>query len=228
MSEVENVEPYNRKLSLAKRLSKLLNSPSKAMEDIGLAPDYAGVVVVIILEIFLSSMASILVLQKFQFVGSQASFIMGYLTGVLVLAIVLGIGIFLVRWLVKSLLVKAACDSGSSWSFGTAASVTGYAYLADVIVGIIALIPSWYLIPSVVIDTSNMTQALATMTQYEAQISFLRLIFSLPISIIGVLWKSYLGGLGAHFGTDKMCSRGKGIAAFLVLGFIGLAIDFVV
>jgi hypothetical protein len=228
MSEQEAEKPYLRKLSLAKRFSKLLISPSKAMEDIGLAPDFAGVGIIVILEIILSIAATVLVFQKLQFVGPYASAILNAVTGVLAFAIVLGVGIFLVRWLLKSLLVKVTCDSGSSWSFSAAASVTGYAYLADVIVGIIGLIASWFLIPSVVIDTTNSTQALIAMTQYEAQINWLKLVFTLPVNIIGVVWKSYLGGLGAHFGTKQKCSRGTGIAVFLVLGFIGLVINFVI
>jgi hypothetical protein len=227
MSEQESEKPYLRKLSLVNRFANLLISPSEAMEDISLAPDFAGVGIIIILEIVLSIMATVLVFQKLQFVGPSANAIISVVTGALVFAIALGVAIFLLRWLVKSLLVKAACDSGSSWSFSAAASVTGYAYLADTIVGTIGLIASWFLIPSVVIDTTNLSQALITMTQYQAQINWLKLIFTLPMSIIGVVWKSYLGGLGAHFGTKSRCSRGTGIAVFLVLGIIGLVINFV-
>jgi hypothetical protein len=227
MSEQESEKPYLRKLSLAKRFSKLLISPSKAMEDIGFAPDFAGVGIIVILNIILSIMATVFVFQKLQFVGPYANAIISAVSGALIFAVLLSVGIFLIRWLVKSLLVKAACDSGSSWSFSAAASVTGYAYLGDVIVGVIGLIASWFLIPSVVIDTTDLNLALITMTQYEAQINWLKLMFTLPMSVIGVVWKSYLGGLGAHFGTKQNCSLGTGIAVFLVLGFIGLIINLV-
>nr|MDO8099105.1 YIP1 family protein [Candidatus Njordarchaeota archaeon] len=228
MSEAEEEKPYQRKLSLGQRFYKLLIAPSKAMEDIGLAPDYGGVGIVILLQVILSIMAIVLVFQKMQFVGPGASFIMSYVAGILVFAVAIAVALFMVRWLVKSLLVKVICDSGSSWSFSTAASVTGYAYLPQVIISVVSFFVSWALIPTVTIDTGNLTQAIVTMTQYEAQLSWLQLVFTLPMSIVAVVWKSYLGGLGAHFGTEKKCSRGAGIAAFFVLGVIGLVIDFVV
>jgi hypothetical protein len=196
MSEAEEAEeekPYERKLSLAQRFYNLLIAPSKAMEDIGLAPDYEGVGVIILLQVVLFIMAILLAFQKMQFVGPYTSSIMGYVTGILVLAVPIAVAFFLARWLVKSLLVKVVCDSGSSWSFSTAASVTGYAYLPQAIVGIVSYCISWVLIPTVTIDTTNLTQALATMTQYEAQVNWLRLVFTLPMSIVSVVWKSYLG-----------------------------------
>jgi hypothetical protein len=226
MSQDESEKPYQRKLSTAGRFARLLISPTKAMEDIGNAPDYGGVVIIIILEAVLAIMSLALVFTKLQIIGPEAPEIMSYVNGILAIAVVIAVGIFVVQWLVKSLLVMAGCNSGSSWRFSTAASVTAYAYLADIIVGIIGLIASWYLIPPLVIDTSNMTQAMANISQYQAQATLLKLTFTLPVSIIGVIWKSYLGGLGAHFGTKKMCSRGTGITVFLILGFIGLAIDF--
>jgi hypothetical protein len=228
MSEVEEEKPYQRKLSLGQRFYKLLIAPSEAMEDIGLAPDYGGVGIVVLLSVIMSIMAILLVFQKIQFVGPYASFITGSMMGTLVLVVAIAVGLFLVRWLVKSFLVKVICDSGSSWSFSTAASITGYAYLPQVVIGIVSFCVSWILIPTVIIDTTDLTQALVTMNQYEAQLTWLRLIFTLPMSIVAIVWKSYVGGLGAHFGTEKKCSRGAGIAAFFVLGVIGLVIDFVV
>ena len=54
------------------------------------------------------------------------------------------------------------------------------------------------------------------------------LVYCLPFDLFGLLWKSYLGGLGAHFGTKEKCSLGMGIAVFFVLSLIGFLIPFVI
>ena len=141
--------------------------------------------------------------------------------GVLITPIIMG-----VRWLVKSWLVRMGCDNGSSWDFETVASVTGYAYLADVIIGVLGLFVLWLFLPTLSIDTSNLEIAAQQIEAFSAQTAWLQLVFTLPASLIGVAWKSYLGGLGAHTGTRKMCSVQQGFAVFIVLGLIGLAITF--
>jgi len=218
---------YEREFSLTQRFYKLLTSPSEAMRDIALVPDYEGVVVIIVMELILAVSAIALVFQKIHFVGKHANTIMGFVALGVTLGFILAIGITVVRWLIKSLLVRYACDSGSAWNFKTAASITGYAYLADIIIGLIGMPVSWFLIPSMTVDTTNLQAAIQTMNSYRAQLSWLNLVYTLPFSLFGLLWKSYLGGLGARFGTEEKCSFSTGIVVFFVLGLIGLLISFV-
>jgi hypothetical protein len=216
-------EVYERKLSLTQRFYKLLTVPSEAMQDIALAPDYEGFVLITVMEIVLVSADLALVLQKIQLVGENAGKVSGLVTGFLILAVVLGIGIYVVKWLIKSLIVKYACDSGSAWNFKTAASITGYAYLPEIITGLIGTCVSWFLIPSMTINTTNLQAAMQTVESYRAQLNWLKLF-----SFFGLIWKSYLGGLGARFGTKEKCSLGTGIAVFFVLGLISLLISFAI
>jgi len=220
-------QPYERKFSLIKRFYKLLTAPSGAMEDIALAPDYGGVAIIIVIEVILSILSVVLVFQKIHFTGTHADAIMGYVTLAFTLVCFLSLGVIVVRWLIKSLIVKYACDSGSAWNFKVAASITGYAYIADIIVSVIGGCISWYLMPSITINTTDLQAAIQTMNNYRAQLSWLMLVYSLPVSLIGLIWKSYFGGLGAHFGTGEDCSVGKGVAVFFILGLIGLLISFI-
>ena len=112
-------------------------------------------------------------------------------------------------------------------NFKTAASTTGYSYIADIIVDIFRIPIPLLLLPTLNIDTSNLVAATQTSNNYEAQIGGPSLVYVLALSLFGLLWKSYLGGLGAHLGTEKKCSLGKGIAVFFALGLIGLFITFV-
>jgi len=219
-------QPYERKFSLIKRFYRLLTAPSGAMEDIALAPDYGGVAIIIVIEVVLSILSLTLYFQRIHFTGTHAEEANGYITLIWTLGCFLSLGVIVVRWLIKSLIVKYACDSGSAWNFGAAASITGYAYLADIIVGVISYCVSWYLMPSITINTTDLQAAIQTMNSYKAQLSWLMLVYSLPLSFIGLIWKSYFGGLGAHFGTGEDCSLGKGVAVFFILGLIGLLISF--
>jgi hypothetical protein len=225
--ERESEEAYERKFTLTQRFYKLLTSPSEAMRDIAFAPDYEGFFLIFVMEIVLVSVTLWLVFQKIHFVGEHAGAIIGSVTGVIFFAVVLGMGIVIVKWLIKSLIVRHACDNGSGWSFKTAASITGYAYFADIVVGIIGICLSWFLIPSFTVDTTDLQVAIQEMNNYMAQLTSLQLLYSLPVSFIGLLWKSYLGGLGASFGTKDKCSLRGGIIIFFVLGLIGLLFSFV-
>lgn len=220
-------EPYRRKFSLTQRLYKLLTAPSEAMRDIAFAPDYEGVFVIIAVEFVLLSIGIAMVLQKIQFFGPNAGRISGMVSGILGVAIFLLLILSAVMWLIKSLIVKYACDSGSSWDFKVAASITGYAYIADLIVAILGIFVLWFLLPTFQFDTTNLEAARLALNDYQAQLNWLRLVYSLPVSLFGLLWKSYLGGLGAHFGTREQCSLGTGIAVFFVLGLIGFLISFI-
>ena len=218
--------PYERRLTLLQRFSKLLTSPSEAMQDIALTPDYFGVAVIIILETVIFGAGVVLVLQKMHFTGPNASTVMSTVASIMMSAVLIAPIFFAIGWLVKSWLVKIGCDNGSSWDFETAASVTGYAYLVDVIIGVLRLFILWLFLPTLSIDTSNLEIATQQIEAFSAQTAWLRLVFTLPASLVGVAWKSYLGGLGAHTGTRKKCSVQQGFAVFVVLGLIGLAITF--
>jgi hypothetical protein len=226
LKKLKTEPPYKRKLTLLQRISKLLTSPSEAMQDISLAPDYFGVVVIIILETVIAGAGVALALQKIQLTGPNASTVMGMLGSILMLTVLLVPFIIAIRWFFKSWLVKMGCDNESSWDFETAASVTGYAYLADVVIGVVGLFILWLFLPTLSIDTSNLEIATQQIEAFKAQTAWLQLVFTLPASLIGVAWKSYLGGLGAHTGTRKKCSVQQGFAVFIVLGLIGLAISF--
>ena len=225
--EVLPEEPYERSFSLAQRFYKLLTSPSEAMRDIAFAPDYYGVLVVIAFEVVYLSAAVVMVFQKIRFSGPYATTLSGMLSGLLVAAIFVAAIILLVKWLGKSLIVKYFCDSGSGWDFKTAASITGYAYIADIVMGLIGMCVGWFLLPTLHFETADLEAMRQTLNDYEAKLSWLRLLYALPFSLFGLLWKSYLGGLGTRFGTKENCSLSMGIAVFFVLSLIGLMISFI-
>lgn len=219
-------ETYERKFSTLQRFYKLIVSPQEAMQDIAGTPDYGGVVVLIILEILIVSITLWAVLQKFQFVGPQNIISMAWslIGGVIALAVFISALLYFVFWIVKSVLVKSLCNAGSEWSFTTAAVVTGYAYIADVVFAAIGAIIAWLILPTIVIDISSEAAATQAFAQYQGLLSQ-RLLYMIPISLIGLLWKSYLGGIGTHFGTNKRCSRSTGILVFFTLGLIGFLIS---
>lgn len=129
-----------------------------------------------------------------------------------------------VFWMVKSWLVKIACNCGSGWNFKTAAAVTGYAYIADFVVGIVGVVVAAYLLPEVIFDLSDLDAAGQALIEYQDQINWSRWLFTLPLFFVGVIWKSYLGGLGTRFGTKERCLLGKAFAVFLLLGLVGVLI----
>ncbi len=221
------VEPYRRKFSLVQRFFKLLTSPSKAMADIASAPSYDGIVVIAIAELVLLSAAIIIAGQKIEISGPYSSAIRNVLSLGLTLGIFVGLAVFAVKWVIKSYLVKVACDSRSGWEFRTAASITAYAYVADIIISVLGICVSWFLLPTFHLDTANLDAARQSLSQFQAEIAWLTLTYQLPLSLLGLFWKSYLGGLGAHFGTEKQCSLLTGFAVFFVLGLVGLLTMFI-
>lgn len=220
--------PYERKFSMVQRFYKLLISPSDAMQDIALAPDYGGVIVIVALQFIVTVVALWEVIQKLQLVGppDRVSIIWGFLIGILSAAMIFAGVLIFVFWLVKSFLVKFFCDSGSDWSFRTAASVTGYAYIADLIFSILGIFVL-FLLPQLTIDLSNLDVARQTIANYRAQLSWNKVLFTLPFSLVGLLWKSYLGSLGTRFGTKEKCSLSTAFVVFFVFGLIGLLISFI-
>ncbi len=220
---------YERRFSLLQRIWKLLVSPSEATQDIALAPDYVGPITIVSLEIIVAIIAVWGTMQKFHFVGSSdyISRIWG-LVGVIIAVAVVAAGFLMIaRWLIKSLIVKYACDSGSGWDFKTAAAVTGYAYLPDLIFGIVGLVVVLYAIPQLTLDISNLEAARQSLANFSAQMSWLKWLYTLPLTIISVAWKSYLGGLGTRFGTKEHCSLSKAFVIFFALGLIGFLFGFV-
>jgi hypothetical protein len=141
----------------------------------------------------------------------------------------LGISGFLVavRWLIKSFIVKYLCDSGSGWGFKTAASVTGYAYFATLILSIPGIVIMWLFVPSITIDVTNTAIVQQQLASYVGQLSWLQWVYGLPTTLLGLVWKSYLGGLGAHFGADG-CSVQKGVAVFFILGLVSALLSFAI
>ena len=93
--------------------------------------------------------------------------------------------------------------------------------------GIIGMCIAWFLLPTLHLDTTDLEAMRQVFSDYEAQLNWLRLVYALPFSLFGLLWKSYLGGLGAHFGIKEKCSLGMGIAVFFVLSLIGFLISFI-
>jgi len=220
--------PYERKFSIVQRFYKLVIAPSEAMKDVALAPDYAGYLGIVALQFVLLLVSLTIAMQKIQFVGAYAVRITGILSGVLAVAAIIASVLLIVKWLAKSFLVRYAGDSRSSWSFSTAASVTGYAYIADVVFSIIGIAISWLILPTFHVDTTDLNAAIQQMNDYRAQINLLKLTYTLPVSLLGITWKSYLGGLGTHFGTNEKCSIRTGFAIFFALSLIGLLISLAI
>ena len=196
-------EPYERKYSLIQRFYKLLTSPSEAMEDIASAPSYEGIAIILIAELVFLSIAMWIVIQKIQISGPHSLTIINMLSMALTLAVPLALVMYAIKWAVKSYLVKATCDNQSGWDFKTAASITGYAYIADVIISVLGISISWFVLPTFFIDTSNLAAAEQALTEFQAQIGWLGLTYDVPLSLLSLLWKSYLGGLGAHFEQEN-------------------------
>jgi len=199
------------------------------MQDIALAPEYGGVVLIIGLQVAMSAVLAWMVLQKFTFVNvpEGMSWLWSLVTGILAIAfLVAGVGVF-VKWLVKSLLVKWLCNSQSGWNFRTAAAVTGYAYLADFVFTVVTVPLIWFWLPQFAIDVSNPDAARQAIASYNAQLGWQRFLVSLPLGFVGLAWKSFLGAVGTRFGTKEKCSFGTGFIVFFVLGLVGLLLGLI-
>lgn len=217
--------PYHRKYSMIQRLTKLLTSPREAMADIGKAPDYEGVVALLIMWIVFAIAAGVVMANKIHFIGPYGNEATSmFYTGISI-GLILVPFLTIARWLVKSLLIQFSCDR-SNWDFKTAASVTGYAYLPNVMFSFVWMFIISALVPSITLDTADLEAALIQLQQYDAQTSWLTVGVSLMITLPVLLWKSYLGGLGAHAGTHETVPESHGIMWFLFIGFIGILIDF--
>jgi hypothetical protein len=223
-SEAAPEKSYQRKFPFFQRLFKVLFSPAEGMKDVALAPTYGEIFAVLAILIVLTLVDIAIIFTKIQFVGLSA-FIWGILTLAMAIAVVFVLGVIIAFWLVKSLIVKVACDKGSGWSFKTAASITGYAHLAHIILGIVGIMVLWLLTPSVVIDVTNQEAAMQAIANLQAQMGWARFWYAWPVSILVLVWESYLGALGAHFGTGGKCSFRLGFLVFFCIGLVGLLIS---
>jgi len=221
--------PYERKFSTSERLLKTLTSPAQAMKDIAEAPNYTEPTMIIIIQAILAAVSVTLVMQKIKIIGAEptVSTVQTILTGVLAFAVIFTGVLLFVFWLGKSLLVKIFCNNQSNWDFKTAAATTGYAYVPVITIGVIGLIVTFFLLPTFTIDVTNLDAARSALSDYQAQLNSLKFLVSLPLSLIGLAWQSYVGGLGVHFGTKGKCSFAMGFIVFFILGLLGLAISYV-
>ena len=89
-------------------------------------------------------------------------------------------------WLIESVIVKFACNKGSGWDLKTAASITGYTYLVDMLLSIITTVVSWPFIPSMVIDIKNLGLTQQTIAALKTQLTWLWL-WLLPVSLFGIV-----------------------------------------
>lgn len=221
-------QPYEREYSVAQRLYRVIVSPNKAMRDIGFAPEYTGPIVLVIFRTILLAVTITVGYSKIQWTGDPnlVNQVSGFVSGVITLAVVIAVGLLVAYWLGKALIVKYACDSGSAWTFTTAASVTGYAYLPELILGIISIAVVYPMIPTITFNVSDLAASRAALANYQAQLLWIQILFAVPINIISLIWKSYLGGLGTKFGTHEKASLALGFIVFLILGLLGWGISF--
>jgi len=200
-------------------------SPKEAMEDIGLAPDYEGVIVVFVIWTIISAIGVALTIPKIQFVGPDSDLLNSVLATTLYGAIIFVPIVLVVRWLIKSYLIRHLTDS-NAWDFNAAASVTGYAYIPNVIFAFIGMILSWILVPSITISTVDVETALAQMAQFAVDTFWVTTGLSAILTLVALFWKSKLGSLGTHAGTHETYSESSAFTVFMIVGFIGWLIDF--
>ncbi len=223
-TEAPTPPPYERQFSLIQRLYGVFLKPSETMRDIGLKPDFSGVAIILILQCALVIAAFSIAMPKIHITGTYAQEVMSAMNIVFAAVLILSPLIFLLRLVVKTAIVWKTCDSGSGWSFSNAAAVTGYAYAVDVALGAVGAAVGSFLLPEFHIDVSTLETISEAIQTYTSQTMTL-LLAQMPITLVILFWKSYLGGVGTYFGTEKMCSKGMGIGVFLLLGFIGLVIN---
>jgi hypothetical protein len=217
--------PYERKYGTASRLLRVLVKPAETMKDIALAPDYAGVIVILFCQVVIGIIATAYVLSKIQVTGPYAGAVLGFVTPVIAFAFALSFILTPLKWLLKSAIVWKAADSGSMWGFKSAASVTGYAYIADLVISLIATPLLFLAFPTLVIDTSSLEAARELTASYTAQMAALKISYTLPSLFLALIWKSYLGAVGTKHGTKEMCKLSGAFLLFFLLGLIVVVIS---
>ncbi len=217
--------PYERKYGTASRLLRVLYCPAETMKDIALAPDYVGVIVILFCQVVIGIIAAIYMFSKIQVTGPYAGAVLAFVSPIITAAFGLAFILMPVRWLVKSAIVWKAADSGSRWDFKSAASVTGYAYIADLVVSLIVTPLLFLSLPTLVIDTSNLEVLRQLTANYSAQVTALKFSYTLPSLFLALLWKSYLGAVGTKNGTKDMCKLSGAFLIFFQLGLILVVIN---
>jgi len=217
--------PYERKYGTASRLLRVLYRPAETMKDIALSPDYVGVIVILFCQVVIGIIATAYVLSKIQVTGPYAGAVLGFVSPIIALAFGLAFIVVPIRWLVKSAIVWKVADSGSMWDFKSAASVTGYAYIADLVVSLIVTPLLLLSLPTLVIDTSNPEVLRQLSANYTAQLAALKFSYTLPSLFLALLWKSYLGAVGTKHGTREMCKLSGAFLIFFLLGLILVAMN---
>jgi hypothetical protein len=96
-----------------------------------------------------------------------------------------------------------------------------------IVIGVIGLVVTFFLLPVFTIDVTNLDAARSALSNYQIQLNSLKFLVSLPLSLVGLIWESYVGGLGVRFGTKGKCSLTLGFIVFFILGLLGLAISYV-
>jgi hypothetical protein len=223
--EGEQAESYERRFWFFKRFWKVLVSPREGMKDVGLAPDCLGPALILVVEAVVSGVASWFIMHRINIVGGGAdvSYVWSTYDITLSVSIYIASAMVFVFWLVKSYLVDVACDSGSGWGFATAASVTGYAYLADLVTSVLSILIVWLIAPVFTFDISSAAAAEQSLRTYYTQIKWTQFLYTLPLLIVGLVWKSYLGALGSHFGTKGKCKISGAFIIFFLLGLVSIA-----
>ena len=208
---------------------KILTSPAQAMQDIAEAPNYTEPTLIILIQAVLAAISVAFVMQKIKIVGPEPtlSMVQSILLGVLVFAVIFTGILLFVFWLGKSVLVKIFCDRQSNWRFKTAAATTAYAYVPVIVIGVISLAVTFSLLPAFTVDIANIDAVQGALSDYQTQLNWMKFLISLPLSLVGLVWQSYVGGLGAHFGTKGKCSKSMGFAVFFILGLLGLGLSYI-
>jgi hypothetical protein len=215
--------PYERKYGILSRLVRVVFNPSETMKDIALAPDYSGVIVILVAQVLIGIVTVAYQLTKVSITGPSAGLAYAIFYFAVIFAFVLSFILYPVKWLIKSVLVWKLGDAGSRWTFKSAASVTGYAYMANLILSLVSLPVIISFIPAINIDISNIEAARQWLASYQSQLAALELTFTLPSLLLALLWKSYLGALGTNYGTKQMCKVSSALLIFFLLGLITIA-----
>ena len=96
-----------------------------------------------------------------------------------------------------------------------------------IVIGVVGLVVTFFLLPLFTVDVTNLDAARSALSNYQTQLNWLKFLVSLPLSLVGLVWQSYVGGLGVHFGTKGKCSTALGFTVFFILGLLGLAFSYI-
>jgi len=101
--------------------------------------------------------------------------------------------LFIAVWLIIPVIVKFACDRGGGWDLKSAASITGYTFLVDTILGFISAVVFGFFIPTIPVDVANPELTRQTIANLTSQLNWFRLCW-LPVSLLGIFGSLILEG----------------------------------